>query len=583
MGQPDLASDSATVAEKPPTKRLRKIINEPADFVDEVVDGIVRAHPGDYRFAGADRRAVIRADSPQPGRVGIVTGGGSGHLPLFLGYVGRGLASGVAVGNVFSSPSPQQILSATRAVDAGAGVLYVYGNYGGDIYNFDMAGELARAEGISVATVLGHDDVLSAPAEAAATRRGIADLVFAFKIAGAAAERGDGLASVTELAQAAADATCTAGVGLAPTILPAAGAPTFTLAEGEMEIGVGIHGESGVATVPIASAREIARELYERCSGEAGVGPGARLAVLVNGLGATPLEELYLLYAHVAGLVEGDGAVVAMNFIGEYATSLEMAGASISLLRLSAETEDLLAAPAASPFWRPGTRVETDPTRVSAIESGGPTGTGYPTAGFVSDVGPAVRALAGALPGHVDELNRLDARLGDGDLGVTVGAGIAAMAKRLDELPEKIVSSALLRELGTAFASANPSTFAALVGFGLIAASTEIDDSQPLGRIGALRLGRRISASIAERGGAALGDKTLLDVLVPALDVLETNPGSADFRAFVDRQLDEVAALRSARGRAAWHQERSIGQHDPGAVATALVLRELLAAHGARA
>ena len=213
---------------------LRKIINRPEDFVDEVTESLLMAHPDRLRATTRDRRALVRADAPVEGRVGIVTGGGSGHLPLFLGYVGQGLATGVAVGNVFSSPSAEQIAAATRACDGGAGVLYLYGNYGGDVYNFDLAADVVAAEGIATATVLGTDDVLSAPRGKEDTRRGVAGLFFAYKTAGACAERGADLETVRSVAQRTVDATRTMGVGLSPTILPAAGEPTFTLDEGEM-------------------------------------------------------------------------------------------------------------------------------------------------------------------------------------------------------------------------------------------------------------------------------------------------------------------------------------------------------------
>ena len=224
---------------------LKKIINNPDDFVDELTESLLLAHPDRLRAASPNRRALVRADAPVPGKVGIVTGGGSGHLPLFLGYVGQGLATGVAIGNVFSSPSAEQIAAATRASHGGKGVLYLYGNYGGDIYNFDLAADIVAAEGIRTATVLGTDDIMSAPKGKEATRRGVAGLFFAYKTAGAAAERGDDLDRVRAIAQRTVDATRTMGVGLSPTILPAAGEPTFTLADGEMEIGIGIHGEPG--------------------------------------------------------------------------------------------------------------------------------------------------------------------------------------------------------------------------------------------------------------------------------------------------------------------------------------------------
>jgi D-erythrulose 4-kinase len=553
---------------------LRKIINDPSDFVDEFLDGIVSAHPGAYRFASADKRAVVAPATP--GRVGIVTGGGSGHLPLFLGYVGSGLASGVAVGNVFSSPSPAQIFAATKASYAGNGVLYLYGNYGGDVYNFDLAAEMASAHGIPTRTVRGADDVLSAPADSASTRRGIAGLVMVYKIAGAAADRGGTLDEVAAIAQRAADAVRTAGMGLAPTILPAAGKPTFTLDDGEMEVGVGIHGESGIATVPIAPAGEIAGTLFEHLNAELELSQGARVAVLVNGLGATPLEELYLLYSAIARLTAERGAHIAYNFIGEYATSLEMAGASVSIMRLDSELEELLNAPAQSPFYRPGTAIPEPAGPSGSVEREAAAAADHPTAAFESPLRAAFLALAERMPAHTDELRDLDAALGDGDLGLTVSAGVLAMAERIAELPDTIASSALMREAAMAFASANPSTFAALVGSGMLAASTGIDDEQPLDRQAALAIGRAIAAAVAAKGGAEPGDKTLLDVLVPALDELDAGASAEDLRAFLAVRVDETASWRSRRGRAAWHQERSIGLKDPGSVAVAYAIAILI-------
>ncbi|MFG1924642.1 dihydroxyacetone kinase subunit DhaK [Cryptosporangium sp. NPDC048952] len=330
---------------------MKKLINKPADFVDEVLDGLLLAHPDQLKAATDDHRVLVRADAPGPGRVGIVTGGGSGHLPAFLGYVGSGLCSGVAVGNVFSSPSAEQMYAATRAVDGGAGVLYLFGNYGGDVLNFELAADLADADDIPTRTVLITDDVLSAPADRAADRRGVAGMVFAFKIAGAAAERGDSLDEVARLAQRAVDASRSAGVGLSPTILPEAGAPTFTLDDGEMEIGIGIHGEPGVHRGRLETADEVADRLTTVVLDELGVGSEDAVAVMVNGLGATPLEELYVLYRRVRSLLDAHGVRVHRTYIGEYATSLEMAGASVTVLRLDEELTPLLDAPAASPFF----------------------------------------------------------------------------------------------------------------------------------------------------------------------------------------------------------------------------------------
>ena len=221
---------------------MRKIINDPEHFVDEFVQGILLAHPDLVKTPGDDLRVLVRADAPMAGKVGIVTGGGSGHLPLFKGYVGKGLCSGVAIGNVFSSPSSAQIFEATKAVSGGAGVLYLYGNYGGDVFNFDLASDLAELEDIPTKTVLGRDDVASQPKDRKADRRGVAGIFFAYKAAGAAAERGDSLDQVAAIAEDVVENTATMGIGLAPTILPTTGKPSFELGDGEMQVGIGIHG-----------------------------------------------------------------------------------------------------------------------------------------------------------------------------------------------------------------------------------------------------------------------------------------------------------------------------------------------------
>ncbi len=330
---------------------MKKIINDPDAFVDEALDGILAAHQTMLKAVSDDRRAIARADAPVKGHVGIVTGGGSGHLPLFLGYVGVGLCSAVAVGNVFSSPSPEQILAATRAAHGGAGVLYLYGNYGGDVMNFDLAGELAAGE-IETETVVGVDDVASAPRDRSSERRGVAGLFFAYKCAGAAAEGGRPLAEVATVARSAVASTRSMGVGLSPTILPAAGKPTFELGADEMEIGIGIHGERGVRRGRLESADKIAGDLLEKIATDFPLARGDTVAVLVNGLGATPLEELYVLYRHVRRDLDRMGVTVRRTYVGEFATSLEMAGASVSVMRLDDELARLLDAPARSPFFR---------------------------------------------------------------------------------------------------------------------------------------------------------------------------------------------------------------------------------------
>ncbi|WP_113152839.1 dihydroxyacetone kinase subunit DhaK [Nitratireductor sp. OM-1] len=330
---------------------MKKILNNPADYVDEMLEGMVAAHPETY--AQPVRRVIARAAGAKKGKVGIVTGGGSGHLPIFTGYVGTGLLDACAIGDVFASPSAEQMAEAIRLADGGAGVLRLYGNYGGDVMNFDMAGEMAEMEhDIRTTTVLLTDDVVSAPKEEAEKRRGVAGMVYAFKIAGAAAERGHDLDEVTRIARKTADACRSIGMALTPCTIPQAGKPTFEIGETEMEMGMGIHGEPGIWRDAIKPADEIAEEMLERLMADQPLAKGDRISILVNSLGATPAEELYILYRHAKQKLDALGVEIVMPLVGRYATSMEMTGATITVIKLDEELETLLKAPAECAFWR---------------------------------------------------------------------------------------------------------------------------------------------------------------------------------------------------------------------------------------
>lgn len=331
---------------------MKKILNNPADYVDEMLEGLTAAHPEYYRLH--EDKVIARAKAGKSGKVGIVTGGGSGHLPVFTGYVGEGLLDACAIGEVFSSPSAEQMAGAIRAADSGAGVLRLYGNYGGDVMNFDMAGELVEFDDITCSTVLLTDDVASAPPEEAAKRRGVAGMVYAFKIAGAAAEEGRDLDAVTAVAQKTADACRSIGAALSPCTVPQAGKPTFEIAEDEMEMGMGIHGEPGVWRGKLQTADQIAGEMMDRLLADMPLASGDRVSVMVNSLGATPPEELYILYRIVKARLEEAGASIVMPLVGRYATSMEMAGVSFTLCKLDDELEKLLQAPCDCAFWRVG-------------------------------------------------------------------------------------------------------------------------------------------------------------------------------------------------------------------------------------
>ncbi|ALI56279.1 dihydroxyacetone kinase subunit DhaK [Celeribacter marinus] len=329
---------------------MKKFINNPENFVDEMLEGIYLAHP-EVTHVGEDLHCYVRT-TPVKGKVAIVTGGGSGHLPLFLGYVGDNMLDGAGVGGVFQSPSSEQVLEVTRYVDQGAGVLYLYGNYSGDLMNFDMAGELADLEGIETATVVGRDDVASSVVGEEHKRRGVAGIVFLYKVAGAAASAMKPLAEVVRLTEKASARTRTIGVALSPCIVPEVGKPSFEIGADEMEIGMGIHGEPGITRKKLTPADALVDEMMERVLAEQSYDTEKDVAVLINGLGATPLEELYVIYRRTAQVLEKAGANIRHVFIGEYATSMEMAGASISVLQLDDELEPLIAVGANTPFFK---------------------------------------------------------------------------------------------------------------------------------------------------------------------------------------------------------------------------------------
>jgi dihydroxyacetone kinase len=321
---------------------MQKLINTPEAFVDEMLEGLVLAQGGRIRALEDEPRAIVRGDTAFAGRVTVATGGGSGHLPLFVGYVGAGLVDGCAVGNLFASPSADQMLAVTRAIHGGQGVLYLYGNYQGDCMNFDTAAELAAEEGIQVATVRGADDVASAPPQRSQARRGIAGIFFGYRIAAASARAGSDLKTVRDVTARALGRTRSMGVALSPCILPTVGHPNFSVPEGHMEIGMGIHGEPGVSQGPLLPADQVADDLVTRILDDLQPPAGAEAAVLVNGLGATPMEELYILYRRAHKRLTEAGLNIQRTFVGEYATSLEMAGASISVLHLDDELLALL-------------------------------------------------------------------------------------------------------------------------------------------------------------------------------------------------------------------------------------------------
>lgn len=325
--------------------RVKKLLNNPNEAVEEMLDGIVRAHGKFLEPIGRSNRTLVARNGPRPGKVGLVIGGGAGHEPCFVGYVGKGLADAVAVGNIFSSPPPDPIVDCALAASKGEGVLFVYGNYAGDVMNFEMAAEIAEEKGIRIKTVLTTDDIASSPIDDKDGRRGVAGNFFVFKVAGAACDRGLSLDACETVTRKANARTYTIGVALEPGSLPQTGRHNFEIGPDDMEIGVGIHGEPGVSRDRIRQADEIVDGIMDRIFNEMKALPGDRVAVLINSFGATPLMELYVLYRRVAQRLDAKNIQIEANWIGHYCTSLDMVGASISIMHLDQELTELLLHP----------------------------------------------------------------------------------------------------------------------------------------------------------------------------------------------------------------------------------------------
>ena len=329
---------------------MKKIINKPSDFVEESIEGLVKSHPEIYSFSPDNKRVIARAEKAS-NKVGIISGGGSGHLPVFTGYVGKGLLDSCAVGSVFASPSVDQIASAIRNANNGNGVLCIIGNYGGDVMNFEMACEIVTSEGIKTKTVIVADDIASASNEEKTKRRGIAGMIFVFKVAGSIAETGASLEKTFNIASSANNNIRTLGVALSPCILPEAGKPTFEIKDDEIEIGMGIHGEPGIKREKLRSADQLSDDLCKRILEDYKLNAEDQVSIMINSLGATPLEELYIISKRVHENFSKLKIKITKSYVGRYATSMEMAGMSITTLKLNDNLKKYLFFKSECPFW----------------------------------------------------------------------------------------------------------------------------------------------------------------------------------------------------------------------------------------
>ena len=563
---------------------MTHLVNNAEDFADQALDGLVAAHS---RYVRKVHGGVVRATQTEPGQVAVVIGGGTGHYPAFPGWVGPGLAHGAACGNIFASPSASQVYSVLKAANQGGGILLSFGNYTGDVIHFGQAADRVRDEGIDVRIVTVTDDVASAPQAESDKRRGIAGDLAVFKVAGAAAEEGMSLDEVERVAQRANDRTRTMGVAFSGCTLPGADHPLFTVPDGKMSVGLGIHGEPGIAVVDLPTADEIAQLLVDKVLVETPKDDGRRIAVLLNGLGTVKYEELFVAYRMVALLLEQQGYTIVGPEVGEQCTSLDMAGLSLTVMWLDEDLERLWIAPCNAPAYRKGAMAgrqpvsgeDRDDDEIAAIpeSSEGSRALARRLAGALADVHQMLADNEAYLGG-------LDEVAGDGDHGI----GMVRGARAADESAQASAAAGagahtLLVRAGDAWAERAGGTSGALWGMAIGTAARLLDDQSCPGQDVAVRAASEAIDAIVSLGGAEVGDKTMVDAAIPFRDALVAaegkglGPAWAEAVAAAEEAARGTAEFAAKRGRSRTHADKSIGTPDPGAVSFAKVVAVLRA------
>lgn len=562
---------------------MTRITDDPAGFKDDWLAGYTAAYAR-YVQPVPGASGVMLAGGARGDKVGVVLGGGCGHYPAFAGLVGPGLADGAVVGDIFTSPSAEQAYRVGRHLEGGAGVVFAFGNYAGDTMNFGVARNRLRADGVDARIVLVTDDVASAPAERASTRRGIAGGLVVFKALGAASARGDAIGEVERLGRLANDRTRTLGVAFAGCTFPGATEPLFTVPAGKVELGLGIHGESGVRTVDDMTAEQLAATLVQPLLDERPVGAGRRAAVVLNGLGDTKYEEMFVLYRHVDRRLTDAGVEAVLPEVGEFVTSLDMAGTSLSLCWLDDELAQLWAAPADTPTFKRGNASElptfaprpvpADAIRLPGADVGEASEQSQQAVGTVRSM---LSTMLRVVTDNADELGRIDAVAGDGDHGTGMTRGLRAADAAAADARGGV--GAVLGAAGRAWADKAGGTSGVLWGLFLETAGQRLgntDDPSAGAVADAVAAGLH---EMAEIGGARAGDKTLLDALIPFSDTLTERTGAGEPLAQAWTAAAEVAT-RAARdtadlvpkvGRARPLADKSRGTPDAGATSLAML------------
>ena len=567
---------------------MTHLFNEPDAFVEEAMKGFGAAHADTITLVDG---GVVRAQLAK-GRVALVIGGGSGHYPAFAGLVGPGMAHGAAVGNVFASPSAQQICNVARSAETGKGVLFSMGNYTGDVLNFTAAKELLELAGIPSRIVPVTDDIASAPATESSRRRGVAGGFVVYKMAGRAADQGRPLEEVARIAELANERTRSLGVAMSGCTLPGNDTPLFTLPEGRMSVGMGVHGEPGIGEQDLPGADELAELLVSKLLSEVppDVDPfGSSVALVLNGLGSVKYEELFVVYRRIDELLREASVRIVAPEVGEFITSFAMAGSSLTMCWLTDELEELWIAPASTPAFKRGV-VRWEGEKVTAAPQDDPDlpiEPGSVVSRTAASVGlSALQTAYAALDDAAEELGRLDAVAGDGDHGLGMRRGAeAAVTAAKTALDAGSGMGGLLLRAGEAWAGAGGGTSGALWGVLLAGLGRTAGDEQDFQLPQIADAFAHAAAEVRRVGGAEVGDKSMVDVLVPFADSLAASVASDvslgdAWRAAASvatLQADETAKLIPRVGRARPLGERSIGSPDPGAVSLALVLEAVSA------
>lgn len=560
---------------------MKKLINDPAAVVTELLEGLELAYPGLVRLPG--EAVIVRSDiATAREQVGVISGGGSGHEPAHAGYVGAGMLSAAVAGDVFTSPNPSAISAALRAVTGPRGALMIVKNYTGDRLNFGLAAEMARLEGLAVESVIVADDVALAQDGAHAGRRGLAGTVLVHKIAGAAAAAGLPLAEVAAEARAAAAELRTMGVALSPCTVPAAGTPGFELGPEEIEMGLGIHGEPGVGRSALEPAEMLVNRLLANLLVDGHFEPGSRIVLLVNNLGATPPMELAIVARSAIRGLESQGIVVERAYVGTFLTALEMAGVSLSLLRVDDRRLERLDAPTDAPAWpnaanRPRRAREPLPPSIAAPTAAPATEGRPPATPLDRAVAHALEAAAGALIAGEAALNERDRATGDGDIGTSLARGARAVREAMPHLPLDDPARSL-HEVGQALQRAMGGTSGPLYAIFLLRASERLRRGPIDNRDAWIEAFREGCAGISRLGGASPGDRTMLDALLPSSEALAAAlragtgiPEALRLAADAARSgAEETALLKPRRGRSSYLGDRVLGTPDPGAEAVAI-------------